>query len=584
MMPPSVFISRIVESVRKNNMNKQRTLQSDLLIKPDQVQKADLKHIGGKAANVVKLYQNGFKIPKSYILTARAFKKFEKINIRKAILTIYDELKPPYAVRSSAVGEDGFTHSYAGIFDSYLNISKAPGDLFAAIMRCYRSLFSERAAAYRKQFGLSMTPMAVLIQEMIQPEKSGVIFTGTPEKKMFTLEWVPGLASAFVAGESAPNSCICNAQGEVSEERVSHSALEMTDEERHRLIRLAEDVRDVMGEEQDIEWALADGMYYLIQSRPKENEAQITITHHHLCSYSKEKVISGTIAKVPLKEPVKPGQILLMDHASPRYLADLENCTAVICDQGGILNHFAILCRELGIPYFAAKNSYRRLQNGDQVRLDLGDTSTPLQYKLQEGWQEMMRFIPELTDQQLWDSYSQSLQQIPVLLNLPFDFQFRVQEKGIYAQKESIESLVQQVLENLSETYTNIVKIDPKKDALPMTILSGILIQPLFLELVSHVGSINRALLLLRGLDPLYLFPKGEYVCNGEKFLTRFGIGEGEKLSVPHSLIRQKENLDGKRNAETEKILAASKDSNRVEFLTKMICLLEERYEGKNRS
>ena len=119
------------------------------------------------------------------------------------------DINVPTAVRSSAVGEDSVTASFAGIFDSYLGVSGA-GRVLAAVRQCWASLFSPRAVAYRLRAGLSHRdmPMAVGVIELIQARASGVAFsahpvTGKTDRIVIETNW--GWGEAVVQGLVTPD-------------------------------------------------------------------------------------------------------------------------------------------------------------------------------------------------------------------------------------------------------------------------------------------------------------------------------------------------------------------------------------------
>ena len=176
--------------------------------------------IGGKAYNLAKLTQKGFPVPEWFVLTTEVFDQLihsidEDIkltlknfkiqeapivsdeikhlimglkfpnNLEKQIYEEFDKLVKndgTVAVRSSATGEDGKNISFAGIFETHLNISKQ--ELTKAIKQCWVSTFSERSILYQKKQGIdySKTKMAVIIQKMIAANQSGITFTEDPNE------------------------------------------------------------------------------------------------------------------------------------------------------------------------------------------------------------------------------------------------------------------------------------------------------------------------------------------------------------------------------------------------------------------
>lgn len=198
-----------------------------------------------------------------------------------------------YAVRSSATAEDLSTASFAGQQDTYLNVFGAAA-VVAQVRRCWASLFTERAVAYRMEngFGHREVRMAVVVQRMVFPEAAGVLFTADPvsgNRTVATVEATIGLGEALVSGMVSPDIFEVR-DGEVSARSVAvkQRAVQplpaggtqcaavdprlqelptLTDEQVVRLVRLGRRIEAHFGCPQDIEWCLADGEFQIVQSR-----------------------------------------------------------------------------------------------------------------------------------------------------------------------------------------------------------------------------------------------------------------------------------------------------------------------------
>ncbi len=200
------------------------------------------------------------------------------------------------AVRSSGVQEDGVEHSFAGQFDSYLSVTRKR--LPTRIADVWRSGFSERVLAYRRENNLEGLPQApaVLVQEMVDSEVSGVAFSADPvtgRRSVAIVSALHGLGTALVGGDAdadtwrvhfdgtilerdivakslahrpAPDSPEGVAAQEIAEPTASKPAL--TDEEVARVADLARRAERHFGRPQDIEWAMRGGEIFLLQSRP----------------------------------------------------------------------------------------------------------------------------------------------------------------------------------------------------------------------------------------------------------------------------------------------------------------------------
>ncbi|MCJ7824428.1 MAG: hypothetical protein MUP44_05965, partial [Anaerolineales bacterium] len=201
-----------------------------------------------------------------------------------------------YAVRSSATAEDLPDVSFAGQQDTYLNIiGEAP--LLDAIRRCWVSLFTDRAIMYRIQNSFSHREVAlsVVVQQMIPSETSGILFTADPltgHRHTLTIDASFGLGEALVGGLVSPDAytvdkqthTILNRQigdkqiaifpekdGGTRQEMLSPAQREqtvLTDDQILSLAEMGSQIEAHYGAPQDIEWAIADGQIYVLQSRP----------------------------------------------------------------------------------------------------------------------------------------------------------------------------------------------------------------------------------------------------------------------------------------------------------------------------
>jgi pyruvate, water dikinase len=174
------------------------------------------------------------------------------------------------AVRSSAVAEDSEAASYAGQQETYLFVEGAE-EVCRRVVDCWASFFSERALFYRSQKGsLEDLRMAVVVQKMVDPEKSGVIFTVDPVRRRrdrMVVEAVRGIGEQVVSGEVTPDHYTLDRRGKVKREKIVDDRV-LTDEELQRLGDLGRQLEEPHGVAQDIEWAIVGEEIYLLQSRP----------------------------------------------------------------------------------------------------------------------------------------------------------------------------------------------------------------------------------------------------------------------------------------------------------------------------
>lgn len=199
-----------------------------------------------------------------------------------------------YAVRSSATAEDLPTASFAGQQDTYLNVV-GPAAVLRHVSRCWASLFTERAVAYRRRHGIDhrAVDMAVVVQRMVEPHAAGVLFTADPvsgNRTVATVDAGFGLGEALVSGLVNPDVYTVR-HDEVVSRTVAAKALALearpgggtrqvtvdprrqrqpvlTDEQLLRLVHLGRRIEAHFGRPQDIEWCLDGDGFHIVQSRP----------------------------------------------------------------------------------------------------------------------------------------------------------------------------------------------------------------------------------------------------------------------------------------------------------------------------
>jgi len=257
-----------------------------------------LDRLGGKARSLALLTQAGFPIPDWFVISPEAFfaslsteqrQLWESGNIDPVLAAVQlsaaqtealqEELaaleigEERLAVRSSALDEDGMAHSFAGQLESYLQV--APSDVAETVVAVWRSGFSDRIRAYRREQGLAEMPQppAVLVQRMIPARMAGVAFSADPvsgRRGIAVVSAVRGLGEALVSGEADAETWQVNRQGKV----VQHQPLPgaepvLTEEQAIAIAQLARNAARYFGRPQDIEWAIdGAGKLWLLQSRP----------------------------------------------------------------------------------------------------------------------------------------------------------------------------------------------------------------------------------------------------------------------------------------------------------------------------
>jgi rifampicin phosphotransferase len=257
---------------------------------------ADVALLGGKARSLAFLTSAGFPVPPGFCLTTTAHRRLRGRSLADdcalvaAIAQEWGKLGPgPVAVRSSATAEDGAVTSFAGQQETVLGVVGLDA-VVAAIERCWASLDGARAVAYRRQQGLGDDhAMAVVVQRLILADVAGVLFTRDPldpsENRMLVeASW--GLGETVVSGRVAPDRFHLGRDGVVVERYVATKTLMRTadgeeavppekqvvpcldDNQLSQLADLGRRVEAFHGEPRDIEFALAGGTFWLLQSRP----------------------------------------------------------------------------------------------------------------------------------------------------------------------------------------------------------------------------------------------------------------------------------------------------------------------------
>jgi phosphohistidine swiveling domain-containing protein len=277
----------------------------------------DSTQVGGKSAGLDRLASHGFPIPKSFAITVTAYREYvdthgltgwlkelkgaplpepgqladaaaevERVfmdgSMPQVTLDAIVEVAAPMlasgqvALRSSATAEDLGTASFAGQYLSFLRVDDLEGVL-TAVRRCWASLWLPPARSYRSRQRIDVPDlaMAVVLQEMLDPDWSGVAFTEDPKgvPNVMRIEMVPGLGEALVSGRVTPHDFIVRRSTleiEGADGRVAPDFMES-------LARMLLQVEHLLDAPQDVEWAYADGELTLLQARPITVSGPMTV-------------------------------------------------------------------------------------------------------------------------------------------------------------------------------------------------------------------------------------------------------------------------------------------------------------------
>ncbi|MGB9963860.1 pyruvate, water dikinase [Halobacterium sp. CBA1126] len=430
----------------------------------EDVRADDIDSVGGKGASLGELTDAGLPVPPGFVVTAGTYRSFiEDANIddelfdavdvdpedssaladaeaaakdlilntelpehiRENILSSYDDLDDgaaSVAVRSSATAEDLPDASFAGQQETFLNITRE--ELVDRVKRCWASLFTQRAIYYREEQGFAHrdVDIAVVVQKMVDAEKSGVMFTSHPStgahEAIIEAAW--GLGEAVVSGSVSPDNyhvdrdtgtveevsiadkkvmCVRDPEtGETAEREVPEEKREqrvLSDEEILDLVTIGERVEDHYGEPQDVEWAMVDGDIYMLQSRPIttiDEDTEMTENDD-----TGEELVNGlgaspgiasgparVVTKLDQLDKVGEGDIIVTEMTTPDMVPAMKRGAGIVTDEGGMTSHAAIVSRELGCPAVVGATNATDVLHDDQIVTLDGDRGTVTEGRTEE--------------------------------------------------------------------------------------------------------------------------------------------------------------------------------------------------------
>lgn len=422
----------------------------------DDIEGTDLAIAGGKGASLGELTSAGMPVPAGFIVTADSYREFIEANgiddelveltnvdtddaselseaaaraqervmagtfpdaLREEIHEAYGELRDGeetyVAVRSSATAEDLPDASFAGQQETFLNVQGEA--LTDRIRECWASLFTPRAIYYRAEqgFDTAIVDIAVVVQEMVDAEISGVLFTSHPSTgdDQMIIEAAWGLGEAVVSGRVSPDTYVVDANtgeeldvsiGDKKVKIVRNDAgdteeLPVADGQRNervldaddlaRLAELGHTVADHYGSPQDVEWAIFEDDLYVLQSRPIT-----TLSGGEIDADAQESNGSGgetplltgigaspgrasgpvrVVHKIDQLDKVNPGDVLVTEMTTPDMVPAMKRASAIVTDEGGMTSHASIVSRELGVPAVVGTSSATAvLEDGQLVTVD----------------------------------------------------------------------------------------------------------------------------------------------------------------------------------------------------------------------
>jgi pyruvate, water dikinase len=435
---------------------------ANLIVPFTRAHRGDVPSLGGKGANLGEMTAAGLPVPPGFVISIRAYETFyaaneleararaelAKVNaddpaslehsatalrqlildgempddLADAIERAYDELVKGQpgtrvAVRSSATAEDTADYSFAGMFESFLNVTNKR-ELLDRVKDCWASTFGARVLFYRiKQKMPAEMPVAIVVQQMIDSEKSGVIFTSDPatrDSSKIVVEAAWGLGEAIVQGAVTPDRHVLDKQSlavaesaiaqkeflltwddakqstirvELSNDQRADAAI-LTPTELRTLGELARRAEEHYGVPQDLEFAIEHDKIYLTQSRPITTLSERSTPTETPKAAGKPLVrglgaspgrASGAVRVLdsPTDEAaMRSGEVLVTRMTSPDWVPIMRRAVAIVTDAGGMTSHAAIVARELGLPcVVGARDATHVLTTGTVVTVD-GSTGT----------------------------------------------------------------------------------------------------------------------------------------------------------------------------------------------------------------
>ena len=434
---------------------------SPLTLRLEEITSKTADQVGGKAVNLARIECDlAIHVPKSFVITTEAYHELLEVDglaskvrgvlaparldapedfrrrcelaqdlVRETCVpaAVVEAIRDAYsafdassgdgvAVRSSAAGEDSEL-SFAGQFESVLNVREP--DVVDAWKRVVVSRFSPRAVFYRRAVGLAEvdTPMATLVQRMVSPRASGVLFTRRPDNPkapVVIITAVRGLGVRVSAGIAAADEFVVSRShpGRILSRRIAHKAVRLASrpdggiteiqeaaEERDRpaiddkaillLVQAALAIERYFRSPQDIEWAIdSEGEVYILQARPvrieKTEAAREDLPRDaSLLLHGGEPVWLGRavgpvhVARSTEEEDRTPtGALLAVPQILPDVVRLLPRVCGVLVEQGTVTGHAASILREFRVPsLFGVTDVLSKLASGQVVSLDVASRS-----------------------------------------------------------------------------------------------------------------------------------------------------------------------------------------------------------------
>ena len=451
----------------EKGVSKKEVSKDDFIKWFSELNKDSVPLVGGKGANLAEIYNMNISVPPGFIVTTRSYDYFiKKAGIDKKIKSILSKIdfentknldeatqkirdlivksKMPYeveeeilesyenlgaeisgaedieeilsnpseevfvAVRSSATTEDLAGASFAGQQDTFINV-KGKTELIESVKKCIASLFTSRAVYYRnkKNFKQDSAKLAVVVQKMVESDKSGVVFSKDPSYKNnhVIIEAVFGFGEGIVSGEIIPDrytvsekfrildkeiadkktAILKNSEGHKVKRNLSPEKSKsqvLKDSEVINLAEIALKLERHYRKPQDIEFAIEKDEIYIVQTRAITTIG--TRIEKQKGEIKGEAILNGLAAspgigigkikivrKMSDLDKVNKGDVLVTKMTNPDMVVTMQKASAIVTDEGGITSHAAIVSREMGIPcVVGTKEATTKLKEGEMITVD----------------------------------------------------------------------------------------------------------------------------------------------------------------------------------------------------------------------
>ena len=429
---------------------------------------ADAGSVGGKAANLGELVRAGFPVPAGFVITADAYlDTMGAAGVRSRLLALTmpagsqaegstaaasDEARDvihevgipeglrrrivdavrtlavdherntaiSLVVRSSAVGEDAGDTSYAGMNDTFTNLTTVD-EVLDAVLDCWTSLHGQRVIAYRGFHGIGAEPsIAVVVQRMVEANRAGVMFTIDPsctDGSRMTIEAALGLGEVVVSGQVEPDTYhvhrgtddralgiesvrIGHQTFKISKDALGHDlridlpaelgdARVLTDSDVLALAKIGLAIERHYGAPQDVEWAIGSShKVWIVQSRPittgsstgtsseEQGASGIStgVVPFLMGLGAAPGVVTGRVRVLASPDEgqlLRDGEILVAPMTSPDWVPTIRRAAAIVTDGGGLTCHAAIVSREIGVPaVVGCRQATTALRDGEIITVD----------------------------------------------------------------------------------------------------------------------------------------------------------------------------------------------------------------------